>query len=133
MESSDTSSFGSKCRICWETINYNDFPNVFRSCRCNDYVHKLCLEKQLSIKYQDICEVCNCSYVFNMYHKNKKTDVFEMVIPIQSNVDVISTASDPNSFCGLFTKTTIMASSVFIVSLMMFAIGLTLFVLSGRE
>lgn len=78
---SETSSYSSQCRICMEEINIEDYPDVFRPCRCNVHVHRKCLETQLSTKYQQKCEVCQKYYIFNMYHKNIISDMFVIHVP----------------------------------------------------
>ena len=75
--SADNMSDEIQCRICLEYVNYNKYPEVFRPCACNTYIHRACLDKQLRVKPQSKCEVCNYEYIFNLYKKN--TDI---VIPV---------------------------------------------------
>lgn len=77
------------CRICFDKVKISNYPHVLKVCACNSYIHKTCLETQLSIKYQNKCEICNSIYIFNIYHNNSKEDILPLnnnQIPIEPNI-----------------------------------------------
>ena len=69
--SADNMSDETQCRICLEYVNYNKYPEVFRPCACNTYIHRDCLHRQISYTHQDCCEVCRKKYIFNLYMDKK--------------------------------------------------------------
>lgn len=85
-------SFVNFCRICLQTANKNDYPDVIRPCQCKNFIHKKCLEQQLKIKFQSNCEVCGKIYIFNIYNQIDKSDLEKNI-----NELVSSSYTDRNS------------------------------------
>jgi E3 ubiquitin-protein ligase DOA10 len=105
MESVDLSEQYS-CKICLESVNRNEYPQVFKPCQCEYFVHKACLETQLKSKFQTNCEICTKPYIFNVYHSTTPSDL-ENNITLSINVSTESISSDEPPYnrsghCGEF-------------------------------
>ena len=59
------------CRICFDNVSLNDYPDVFWACGCNNLIHRDCLHRQISYTHQDCCEVCGKKYIFNLFMDEK--------------------------------------------------------------
>lgn len=71
-KSNSASNEGIKCRYCLMNNSYSQAEPLISPCQCcgtSKYVHKSCLEKWLTLRNLDACEVCKTHYNTKWVHR----------------------------------------------------------------